>query len=225
MSPQAAISRTVMKSRIPKALVDSGRDDDTNADGHRPEQDRERGGVLLDNFLPQVIGSYLVDDEKCSGKNSNADRCVNDCIHNVAKLGAHLLASCVVMVAVVDRAIRAGVIANGPGNVLHLVHRVETPSSILRHRQRAEHNHAVKNVQISDHESLPFPNMLPRVNGRSRPFESSSLESAGAVLLSAPRECSKFMDRQVMSPAGTSRARSAIPKKLTCGTSRLAEIE
>src|SRR5260370_7433644 len=107
MSPQAAISRTVMKSRIPKALVDSGRDDDTNADGHRPEQDRERGVVLLDNFLPQVIGSYLVDDEKCSGQNSNADRCINDCIHNVAKLAPHLFASCVLLLPVVYRALTA----------------------------------------------------------------------------------------------------------------------
>src|SRR5580700_5161090 len=112
MSPQAAINNTVMKSSMPKSLVDSGCDDDANADGHCSDQDGERGVVLLNNFLPQVVGSYLVDDEKCCGKDNNAERRVNNCVHHVANLDAHLLASCVVMVAAVDRPIRTGVVTN-----------------------------------------------------------------------------------------------------------------
>src|SRR5271167_4365894 len=128
MSPQAAINSTVMKSSIPKirstGLVNSRRDDDANADRHCTEQDRERGVVLLNNLFPKVIGSDLVDDEKRRGKNKNPKRRVNYCIYYVANLDAHLLASCVVVIAAVDRTIRARIVADRPGNIFHFIHRV-----------------------------------------------------------------------------------------------------
>jgi hypothetical protein len=57
-----------------QGLVNCGRINITKANRHCPEQDRERSVLLLDNFLPEVIGSYLVDDDKCPSKNHDADR-------------------------------------------------------------------------------------------------------------------------------------------------------
>jgi hypothetical protein len=51
-----------------QGLVDGGRDDDANADGHGSDQNGERGVVLLHNLFPEVVGSYLVDDQKRPAK-------------------------------------------------------------------------------------------------------------------------------------------------------------
>ena len=56
------------EKQYPQGLVNSRRNDDADAERHCPEQDRQRGVVLLHDFLPEVVGSYLVDDEKCRGK-------------------------------------------------------------------------------------------------------------------------------------------------------------
>src|ERR1700739_4098194 len=121
MSPQAAISKTVIKSSIPKVSVNRGCNDDANAQRHRSEQDGKGGVVLLNDFFPQVVRGDLVDHQECAGKNDNADRGVNNSVYDVADLDAHLLASCVVVIAAVYRPVRAGIVPNGPGHILDFI--------------------------------------------------------------------------------------------------------
>src|SRR5579864_673653 len=206
MSPQAAISKTVMKSRIPK-LVDGSRNDDADSERHRSEQQRKRGVVLLHDFFPQVVRGDFVDDEKRAGKDDDSDCRVDDGIYDVGSLDAHLLASCVMVIDGINGTVRAGIVAYGARDVLDFVDGGEAPAAVFSHTEKPKNNHPVNHVEVSHQSSSP-----------------SELLSMGAWSLSAQRKCSKFMERQVIRAAGTSRASKAIPKKLNCGTSRLAVI-
>src|ERR1700719_2461355 len=132
MSPQAAISKTVMKSRIPK-LVDSRRNNDANSERHRPEQQRESGVVLLHDFLPQVVRSHFVDDEKRAGTDHDSHRRVDDGIYDVGSLDAHLLASCVMVIDGINGTVRAGVIAYGARHILDFVDGGKAPAAVFSH--------------------------------------------------------------------------------------------
>src|SRR5580704_19630863 len=120
MSPQAAISKTVMKSRIPK-LVDCRGNDDADSERHRSEQQRQSGVVLLYDFLPQVVRGHFVEDQERARKDHDSDRRVDDGIYDVSSLDAHLLASCVMVIDGINGTVRAGVIAHGARNVLDFV--------------------------------------------------------------------------------------------------------
>src|SRR5205807_7332564 len=210
MSPQAAISKTVMKSKIPK-LVDGSRNDDADSERHRPEQQRQSSVVLLYDFLPQVVWRHLVDDEERAGKDDNSDRGIDDGIYHVGNLDAHLLASCVVVIHGIYGTVRAGIVAHGARNVLDFVDGGEAPAAIFSHAEKSKNKHPVNHVKVSHQSSSP--SLSPPV-----------MLSIGAWSLSAQRKCSKFMERQVISAAGTNKASRAIPKKLNCGTSRLVVI-
>src|SRR5712675_1448224 len=56
-----------------QGLVDCGGDDDAHSDGHRTDEHGEREVLLLDDLLPQVVGRQLVDDDKRTDEDDDAD--------------------------------------------------------------------------------------------------------------------------------------------------------
>ncbi len=44
--------------------MDRGGNNDAHADGHRPDKDRQRSIVLLDNLFPQSVRSEPVEDRE-----------------------------------------------------------------------------------------------------------------------------------------------------------------
>src|SRR5882762_4758465 len=64
-----------------------------------------------------------------------------------------LLASCVMVIAAVDRAVRAGIIADGLRNVFELIDGVEAPASVLAECGGAENQESIKHVEFSEHYS------------------------------------------------------------------------
>src|SRR5437773_2561157 len=83
MSPQAAIRKTEMK-RTTDNLVHSRRDDDADSDGHGSDHDGERGILLLDDFLPEVIGREFIDQSEGTDKDEDAENRVQDSVGKVA---------------------------------------------------------------------------------------------------------------------------------------------
>src|SRR2546427_3514949 len=64
-----------------------------------------------------------------------------------------LFASCVVVIAAVNRAVRAGIIADGLRNVLELIDGVKAPAAILTEGGGAQNQSAVKKIEFSEHYS------------------------------------------------------------------------
>src|SRR5712664_3349833 len=64
-----------------------------------------------------------------------------------------LFASCVVVIAAVNRAVRAGIIADGLRNVFELIDGVEAPASILAESSGTENQCAIEKVEFSEHYS------------------------------------------------------------------------
>src|SRR6266404_5540107 len=62
-------------------------------------------------------------------------------------------ASCVVVIAAVNRAVRAGIIADGLRNVFELIDGVEAPAAILTKGGGAQNHSAVKKIEFSEHYS------------------------------------------------------------------------
>src|SRR5467141_3382402 len=62
-------------------------------------------------------------------------------------------ASCVMVIAVVNRAVRAGIIADGLRNVFELIDGVEAPASVLAECGGAENQESIKHVEFSEHYS------------------------------------------------------------------------
>src|SRR5215470_10905766 len=120
MSPHAAISRTVMKSRIPK-LVNRRGDDDANSKRHRAEQNRQRGVVFLHDLFPQVVWGYFVDDDERPGKDHDADSRVDDGVGHIGRLEDHLVASCVEVVTGIYGTVRTGIVAYGTRDILDFI--------------------------------------------------------------------------------------------------------
>src|SRR5712664_1243364 len=64
-----------------------------------------------------------------------------------------LFASCVVVIAAVNRAVRAGIIADGLRNVFELIDGVEAPAAVLAESGGTENQGAVKKIEFSEHYS------------------------------------------------------------------------
>src|SRR5258707_3426493 len=70
-----------------------------------------------------------------------------------------LFASCVMVIAAVDRAVRAGIIADGLRNVFELIDSVETPAAVLAESGGAENQSAIEKIEFSEHY-LSSPELL-----------------------------------------------------------------
>src|SRR5260370_32145749 len=69
-----------------------------------------------------------------------------------------LFASCVMVIAAVNRAVRAGVIADGLRNVFELIDGVEAPAAVLAESGSAENQSAIEKIEFSEHySSSPEP--------------------------------------------------------------------
>src|SRR6266481_2196270 len=75
-----------------------------------------------------------------------------------------LFASCVVVIAAVNRAVRAGIIADGLRNVFELIDGVEAPAAILTKGGGAQNQSAVKKIEFSEHY-LSSPELLDSCMG------------------------------------------------------------
>src|SRR4029077_4968239 len=64
-----------------------------------------------------------------------------------------LFASCVVVIASVNRAVRAGIIADGLWNILELIDGVEAPAAVLAESRGAENQGAIQKIEFSEHYS------------------------------------------------------------------------
>src|SRR5229473_3376761 len=64
-----------------------------------------------------------------------------------------LFASCVVVIAGVNGAVRAGIIADGFRNVFELVDGVETPAAVLAESGGAENHSPIEKIEFSEHYS------------------------------------------------------------------------
>src|SRR5260370_4418016 len=110
-----------------------------------------------------------------------------------------LFASCVMVIAAVDRAVRAGIIADGLRNVFELIDSVETPAAVLAESGGAENQSAIEKIEFSEHYS-------------SSPELVDILESSmGCGSLSEQRDPPKVEETPEMTTAATSKARKAGP--------------
>src|SRR5271163_2841107 len=64
-----------------------------------------------------------------------------------------LFPSCVMGIAHVNRTVRAGIIADGLGNIFELGHLVETHTAVLREARAAQHHDPIKKIQFAEHQS------------------------------------------------------------------------
>src|SRR6266853_3027691 len=62
-----------------------------------------------------------------------------------------LCASCVVVIAAVNRAVRAGIIADGLRNVFELIEGVEAPAAVLAESGGAESQEPIEKIEFSEH--------------------------------------------------------------------------
>src|SRR5258708_31235309 len=69
-----------------------------------------------------------------------------------------LFASCVMVIETVNRAVRAGIIADRLRNVFELIDGVEAPAAVLAESGRAEHQSTIEKIEVSEHySSSPEP--------------------------------------------------------------------
>src|SRR5260370_17112259 len=64
-----------------------------------------------------------------------------------------LFASCVMVIEAVNRAVRAGIIADRLRNVLELIDGVEAPAAILAESSCAEHQSAIEKIEFPEYYS------------------------------------------------------------------------
>src|SRR5438445_10905888 len=62
-------------------------------------------------------------------------------------------ASCVMAIAAVNRAVRAGIIADGLRNVFELIDGVEAPAAVLAESSGAESQKPIEKIESSEHYS------------------------------------------------------------------------
>src|SRR5258706_15944857 len=65
-----------------------------------------------------------------------------------------LFASCVMVIAAVNRAVRAGIIADGLRNVFELIDSVEAPAAGLAESGGAVKQSAIEKIEFSENSSL-----------------------------------------------------------------------
>src|SRR5260370_2947180 len=78
-----------------------------------------------------------------------------------------LFASCVMVIAAVNRAVRAGIITDRLWNVFELIDGVKAPAAILAKSGRAENQESIKNVEFPEHysSSPELPDILDNCMG------------------------------------------------------------
>src|SRR3979490_2840117 len=64
-------------------------------------------------------------------------------------------ASCVMVIAAVNREVRAGIIADGLRNVFELIDGVEAPAAVLAESGGAESQEPIEKTEFSEHYSSP----------------------------------------------------------------------
>src|SRR4029077_4200339 len=64
-----------------------------------------------------------------------------------------LFASCVMVITAVNRAVRAGIVADRFGNVLELIDGVEAPAAVLAESGGAKSQEPVEQIKFSEHYS------------------------------------------------------------------------
>jgi hypothetical protein len=64
-----------------------------------------------------------------------------------------LFASCVVVIAGVNGAVRAGIIADGLWNILELIDGIEAPAAVLAETGGTENQGAIEKIEFSEHYS------------------------------------------------------------------------
>src|SRR5439155_5494533 len=75
-----------------------------------------------------------------------------------------LFASCVMVIAAVNRAVRAGIIADGLRNVFELIDGVEAPPAVLTTGSGAENQESIRKIEFSEHYSSS-PELLDNCMG------------------------------------------------------------
>src|SRR5438309_6413074 len=75
-----------------------------------------------------------------------------------------LFASCVMVIAAINRAVRAGIIADGLRNVFELIDGVEAPAAVLTEGGGAENQESIKKIEFSQHYSSS-PELLDNCMG------------------------------------------------------------
>src|SRR5262245_56886103 len=74
------------------SAVNGRRDDDANSQRHCSDDDCQGGVVLLDDFLPELIRRYEVDDDKRDSENDHAEKCVYKRVQHIANVNHGLSA-------------------------------------------------------------------------------------------------------------------------------------
>src|SRR5713226_8045206 len=64
-----------------------------------------------------------------------------------------LFASCVMVIAAINRAVRTGIIADGLRNVFELIDGVQAPAAVLAERGGTENQSAIEKIEFSEHYS------------------------------------------------------------------------
>src|SRR4051812_16116194 len=111
-----------------------------------------------------------------------------------------LFASCVVVIAAVDRTIGTRIVSNRPRNIFDLADVIQAPATVLSGGDSAHHHKSVQQVEFCEHQSL-------------------SVFRIGWSL-SAQRARSKLMALNVSNATGTNRISNPQPKNPNTGTSR-----
>src|SRR5438132_5892660 len=75
-----------------------------------------------------------------------------------------LFASCVMVIAAVNRAVRARIIADGLRNVLELIDGVEAPTAVLTEGDGDENQESIRKIEFSEHYSSS-PELLDNCMG------------------------------------------------------------
>src|ERR1700722_17982892 len=111
-----------------------------------------------------------------------------------------LFASCVVVIAAVDRTIGTRIVSDRARNMFDLVDVIQAPTAVLSGADAAQHHESVKQIKFREHQSL------------------SVFKIGWSV--SAQRERSKLMALKVRNATGMNRMSKPQPKNPNTGTSR-----
>src|SRR5271154_1660285 len=211
MSPQAAISRTERNSTTGTSgaatvrerfdthahlLVHRRRDNNAHPQRNRPNQDRQRDILILDNLPPQMIRRHLVDEHKRKREDHDAQKRIDQRVqqHPRVEVSHVLFSSDVAWIEAIVRPVRARIIAHRFRDVLHLVYAAEGPAAKLRPGDARKQHHAVNQVARKIH-------LCDRLNptrpspADSRCPSSASLQTHVSVLYTGSAEAAATTPR------------------------------
>ncbi len=131
-----------------------GGDDDRHAQRDRADQHGQRRVVLIDDLPPQRVWSQPIDDHERHDQHGDAEDREHDCGDEVAEeCGFHRsLPSEVTGRAVVERPVRAGVVANRTRDVAHDGRPRGEPAAHVGHRRAADDEHTEHEKQGGFHQ-------------------------------------------------------------------------